>query len=111
MDCTGATLYSLLIIPYLLKNLQKTKGKRKMFEFENMMLGRLKSDCDYYLGNGYGFEAHLWAGTVEEQIEKMKELFNIAKPEWITAQQIENYRTKMMMVKTLKTKIQEEFMA
>lgn len=56
-----------------------------MFEFENMMLGRLKSDCDYYLGNGYGFEAHLWAGTVEEQIEKMKELFNIAKPEWITA--------------------------
>lgn len=48
-----------------LKNLHIMEGIMAMFEFEYQLLGRLKSDCDYYLGFGYAFEGHLWAGTVE----------------------------------------------
>ena len=38
-----------------------------------MLLSRLKADCDYFLGSGGRAEKHLWAGTVREQIAKMRE--------------------------------------
>ena len=64
---------------------------------EYMLLSRLKSDCDYFLGNGNRHEKHLWAGDVKGQIEKMKELWNaiIVKPEWLSMEEIEKYATKM----------------
>ena len=81
-------------------------------DFELQMLARLKADCDYYLGNGYAFEGHLWAGTVEKQIEKMRVFYMMLKekPKWLTMEQIENYYAKMMEVKNLKKRIQEEFL-
>ena len=67
-------------------------------EHNYMMLGRLKSDCEYFLGNGNGYEKHLWAGNVEEQIEEMKKLWNqvSTKPEWLTMKEIESYEKEML---------------
>lgn len=47
------------------------------------LLSRLKADCDYYLGAGGRAEKHLWAGSVEAQITKMRELYDVLpeKPE------------------------------
>lgn len=68
-------------------------------KFNYMMLSRLQSDCDYYLGHGDRNERSLWAGNVSEQIVKMKELYNSfnddKKPEWITLDDILEYENKM----------------
>lgn len=66
-------------------------------EFNYMLLSRLKMDCEYFLGNGNGSERILWAGNVNDQIEKMKELYNSVdpKPEWISMEDIEDFEIKM----------------
>ena len=64
-----------------------------------MMLDRLRSDNEYYLGNGNRHEKHLWAGNVDGQIAEMKKLWNELpkdkKPEWLSMEDIENYERKM----------------
>ena len=62
-----------------------------------MLLGRLQADCEYFLGNGNRKEKHLWAGNVNEQILKMKEIYSSLdeKPEWIGMSEIESYEKKM----------------
>ena len=80
-----------------LKN-KKTESKdNEGSEYDYMLLSRLKSDCDYFLGNGNRYEKHLWAGNVDDQIAKMKELYNKLpeKPEWLTMEDIENYEKEM----------------
>lgn len=71
----------------------------KNFEFTYKMLGRLKSDCEYFLGAGNRAEKYLWANSVTEQISEMKRLFHSLpedqKPEWLTLEQISNYENKM----------------
>jgi len=64
---------------------------------EYELLYRLKSDCDYFLGNGDGFEGHLWAGSVDKQIAKMRELYDQLeeKPEWLTLEDINRYEEEM----------------
>jgi len=66
-------------------------------KFRYQLLDRMRSDCDYYLGNGRVFGNHLWAGTVPEQIKAMKAIWNSfeEKPEWLTWAQIEDYEKKM----------------
>lgn len=61
------------------------------------LLSRLKADCDYYLGAGGRVEKHLWAGSVEAQIAKMRELYDVLseKPEWLTEQDIDRYESQM----------------
>ena len=61
------------------------------------LLDRLRSDCEYYLGAGQFSEKHLWAGSVEAQISKMRELYAALpeKPEWLTEQDIDRYETQM----------------
>jgi hypothetical protein len=72
--------------------------EEKEKEFEYMLLGRLKSDCEYFLGYGCG-SSRLWAATVEEHIVKMKELWNLlpVKPEWLSMEQIEKYEKEMLI--------------
>lgn len=64
-----------------------------------MLLGRLQQDCEYYLGYGNRMDKYLWAGSVEGQIQKMKEIWNSftedAKPEWISMADIERYEREM----------------
>lgn len=68
-------------------------------KFDYMMLSRLQSDCEYYLGNGNRHDKHLWAGNAKDQIDRMKEIYNSfpddKKPDWISMADIENYENKM----------------
>lgn len=68
-------------------------------KFRYSLLSRLKSDCDYFLGNGNRHDGHLWAKDVDKQIAKMKELHNSfaddEKPEWLTIDQIDDYEKRM----------------
>lgn len=68
--------------------------------FRYQMLDRMRSDCDYYLGNGRIYGNHLWAGEVEEQIKYMKSLWlsfaEDKKPEWLTWEQILQYEKDML---------------
>ena len=56
-------------------------------EFTYMMLGRLKSDVEYYFGNGGQNERHLWGTTVKEHADEMERLYYSLKPseypEWL----------------------------
>ena len=65
-----------------------------------MMLSRLQSDCEYYLGNGNRCKKHLWAGDEKKQIKEMKKLYNELpddqKPEWLTHEQILDYEKEMI---------------
>ena len=64
---------------------------------EYRLLGRLKADCDYFLDAGGRAEKHLWAGNVQEQIAKMRELYALLpeKPEWLTMEDIDRYAYRM----------------
>ena len=61
------------------------------------MLSRLQQDCEYFLKEGNKDSRVLWAKSVPEQIDMMRELYDKLdpKPDWITLQDIENYETEM----------------
>ncbi|MGT2946165.1 LPD11 domain-containing protein [Streptococcus chenjunshii] len=67
--------------------------------FRYSMLDRLRSDCDYFLGNGHRNESRLWAGDVVTHIAEMKRYWLLfeddEKPEWLTWEQILDYEYKM----------------
>lgn len=68
-------------------------------KFRYMMLDRLRSDCDYYLGYGNRKAMKLWGDNPEDHIKEMKRLYNElpkdAKPEWLTWEQILDYEKQM----------------
>ena len=70
-------------------------------KFNYMMLSRLQSDCNYYLGYGNRNKDKLWAVDEIEQIEEMKRLYNSfadnKKPEWLTYDNILEYE-KLMII-------------
>jgi len=61
------------------------------------LLGRLRADCEYFLGAGNRAGKHLWAGSVYAQIVKMRELYDALpqKPEWLTKEMIDDYAERM----------------
>ena len=75
-------------------------------QYDYMMLGRLQSDCNYFLGCGNGCEGHLYYKDVNKHCDEMKKLYESfaedEKPEWLTLEQIEKYRENML--KLLKEK-------
>ena len=77
-------------------NPEKIQSDYQRFEYG--LLSRLVADCRYFLGNGNGHEKHLWAGSVEAQIDKMRELWNQLeeKPEWLSLDDIDEYEEKML---------------
>lgn len=68
------------------------------YEFEYMLLARMKSDCEYYI-NTHGTETsnQLWAKNPAEQIEKMQALYDTVpeKPEWLSQEDIHNFAKAM----------------
>ena len=72
----------------------------KADKFNYMLLSRLQSDCDYYLGNGNRYAKHLWAGDEQKQIDEMKKLYNNfkddKKPEWLAYDKILEYEKLMV---------------
>ena len=67
-------------------------------EYEYMLLDRLRSDCEYYLGNGNRNKKDLWARDEKKQIAKMKSLYkNLkVKPEWLRWSDIIKYEKLMV---------------
>ncbi|OHX26236.1 hypothetical protein BKX95_11575 [Streptococcus iniae] len=69
------------------------------YHFDYMILSRLQSDCDYFLGYGNGDTKRLWGNTVEDHIAEMKKIWNKfpedLKPEWLTQKDILTYESKM----------------
>ncbi len=65
--------------------------------FHYMLLSRLQSDCEYFLGYGNGKNS-LWGGSIETIIQKMKELWEQlpVKPKWLSYEEIEEYERKMV---------------
>ena len=74
-----------------------------------MLLGRMRSDVEYYLNNGtaYGYsDGNLWAGNFEDHLTYMKALYDSLpehrQPENLTVEKIEGYRSKYNMRPPLK---------
>lgn len=67
--------------------------------YRYMLLDRLRTDCEYYLGNGNRNPKNLWAGSEVEQINAMKLLWHLFskedKPDWLTFDDILEYQKKM----------------
>ena len=67
--------------------------------FQYMMLGRLRSDCDYYLGYGGRNPDRLCEHNEKKQIEAMKSIWlgfaEYEKPQWLSWEQILDYDRKM----------------
>jgi hypothetical protein len=78
----------------------KTKYEKDPYEFNYMMLSRLKSDCDYFLGYGNRCEKRLYHGNPKLQIEAMLILWESfpqdKKPEWLTREEIMAYEKAMI---------------
>ena len=78
----------------------KTKYEEDPFEFNYMMLSRLESDCNYYLGCGNRCEKHLYHGNVSKQIQAMLVLWESfpqdKKPEWLTREDIMAFEKAMI---------------
>lgn len=68
-------------------------------KFRYMLLGRLQSDCEYYLNYGNRYPKSLWAGDETRQIELMIKLHDSfkedEKPEWLTMERIMEYAKEM----------------
>lgn len=68
-------------------------------QFGYQLLDRLRTDCEYYLGNGGRNKNNLWAGGEKEQIDTMKALWDSfseeEKPEWLSMEDIIEYGLKM----------------
>lgn len=68
--------------------------------FRYQLLGRLQSDCEYYLNYGNRHPKSLWAGDEKLQIEfmiKLHESFKEdEKPEWLTMDKILEYSKRMI---------------
>lgn len=73
------------------------KDETQPFSAEYRLLDRLCADCEYFLGEGQRAEKHLWAGSVEAQIAKMRELYAQLpeKPDWISLEAINAYARRM----------------
>lgn len=73
---------------------------KQSYKFKYQLLGRMLTDCSYFLGAGKGAEKFLWAGNVPEQIAYMKAIYNSfpynKKPEWISLADIDEYEKKML---------------
>ena len=67
--------------------------------YRYMMLGRMQSDCEFYLGWGHRNSGRLWAKDVKKHIRYMKAIWESfpedKKPVWLTWEQILDYETKM----------------
>lgn len=75
----------------------REQAESRDYSNDYRLLDRLRTDCNYYLGAGGRSEKHLWAGSVEKQIAKMRELYAALpeKPEWLSEQDIDRYEQQM----------------
>ena len=81
------------------KELAGTNFNNKDEKFRYQLLGRLQSDCDYYLGNGGRNPKHLWSGNEKNHIKDMKSLYKSfdrdKRPDWLSWREILEYEKQM----------------
>ena len=73
---------------------------KSSIEFQYSMLGRLKTDCEYFLGNGNRHVKHLWALDASDHVGLVKALFNHLesngkKIEWLSIEDILKFEKEM----------------
>lgn len=80
------------------KDFLKESNSENPQQHKYMMLSRLQSDCEYFLGNGKGSERNLYYKNVPDHIAEMKRLWNelVEKPEWLSMEDIERYEDQML---------------
>lgn len=78
-------------------NERKEEREESSHAEDYALLSRLQSDCEYYLNSGRA-DKYLWAGNAQEQIKKMRELYERLpqKPQWLTKNQIDKYEREML---------------
>lgn len=85
--------YTILPLP---KEMQISEEKK----FQYMLLDRLRSDCDYYLGHGNRYPGNLWGKDEKDHLEHMKSIWNDfsedEKPEWLTWEKLQEYEKEML---------------
>ena len=68
--------------------------------FRYQLLGRMQSDCEYYLNNGGRNPKHLWSGDEKKHIKDMKSLYKSfdrdKRPDWISWRDILKYEKQMV---------------
>lgn len=73
-------------------------GTGGTYGFNLRLLGRLKADVDYFLGPSHA-EKYLWAGSVDAQVAKLREIDGSIRPEdrpeWFTAEWIDQAEQAM----------------
>lgn len=73
-------------------------GTGGTYGFNLRLLGRLKADVDYFLGPSHA-EKYLWAGSVDAQIAKLREIDGSIRPEdrpeWFTAEWVDQAEQAM----------------
>lgn len=73
-------------------------GTDGTYGFNLRLLGRLKDDVDYFLGPSHA-EKYLWAGSVDAQIAKLREIDGTIRPEdrpeWFTTEWIDQAEREM----------------
>ena len=73
--------------------------RRNPYEFQYMMLSRMQSDCEYFLGYGNRSVTILSESNPQQHINRMKELWeglpSDGKPEWLTWEQLLNYEKEL----------------
>lgn len=67
--------------------------------YKYMLLDRMRTDCNYFLGNGNRNTKYLWGESVAAHLDSMRMIYNSFpegdRPEWLTMDQIEEYAKQM----------------
>lgn len=80
------------------RTLAASPGADGTYGFNLRLLGRLKDDVDYFLGPSHA-DKYLWAGSVDAQIAKLREIDGTIRPEdrpeWFTTEWIDQAEREM----------------
>lgn len=80
------------------RTLAASPGADGTYGFNLRLLGRLKDDVDYFLGPSHA-DKYLWAGSVDAQIARLREIDGTIRPEdrpeWFTTEWIDQAEREM----------------
>ena len=97
-DCKGKYKDIVLVDMTKIEMFANTIGSINRYS----LLDRLQGDCDYFLGNGCGYEKHLWGLSVKDHIWYMKVIWLLFpindKPQWISMSDILSYEKEMALM-------------
>ena len=82
------------------RTLAASPGADGTYGFNLRLLGRLKDDVDYFLGPSHA-DKYLWAGSVDAQIAKLREIDGTIRPEdrpeWFSQTEDINYKDALQV--------------